>query len=133
MTDEYVEEEYRWVIVGLVAFSLFINSLANNALIPILHHIQVVYRLSSSYVNAPITTSFLVYSLSNIPANYIIDAKGLRTSFLIGTSLYCVGLGLFILINHSYIFVFMGAICISLGQPFVVNCPAKTATFWFIS
>ena len=130
---EYSEEKYRWVIISLVSFSLFINGLANNALIPILHKLKIVYDLSSIYVNAPITVSFLIYSLSNIPANYIVDKMGLRVSFLIGSSLYCLGLGLFTLINHGYFFVIIGSICISLGQPFIVNCPAKTATFWFIS
>lgn len=111
----------------------FVNGIANNSVIPIAHKIATVYDLSSTYVNAPITASFLVYSFSNFPANFIIDTMGLRKSFIIGTSLYTVGIFLFTLINKGYFFVLIGAILVALGQPFIVNCPAKVATFWFLS
>lgn len=111
----------------------FINGLCNNAVIPIAHKIATVYDLSSTYANAPITASFLVYSFSNFPANFIIDSMGLRVSFLIGSGFYCVGIFLFTLINKGFFFVLIGAILIAMGQPFIVNCPAKVATFWFLS
>ena len=111
----------------------FINGLCNNAVIPIAHKISTVYDLSSTYANAPITASFLVYSFSNFPANFIIDSMGLRVSFLIGSGCYCVGIFLFTLINKGFFFVLIGAILIAMGQPFIVNCPAKVATFWFLS
>jgi len=74
-----------------------------------------------------------VYSFSNFPANFIIDTLGLRISFLIGSGLYCIGIFLFTLINKGFFFVLIGAILIAMGQPFIVNCPAKVATFWFLS
>lgn len=111
----------------------FVNGLGNNCVIPIAHKIATVYDLSSTYVNAPITASFLVYSFSNFPANFIIDSLGLRISFLIGSGLYCIGIFLFTLINKGFFFVLIGAILIAMGQPFIVNCPAKVATFWFLS
>ena len=81
----------------------FINGLGNNTVIPIAHKIAVVYNLPSTYLNAPITASFLVYSMSNFPANFIIDTKGLRFSFLIGSGLYTLGIFSATLINHGYI------------------------------
>lgn len=93
----------------------------------------MVYDLPSAYLNAPITASFLVYSFSNFPANFVIDTKGLRFSFLIGSGLYAVGIFLYTLVNQGYFFVLIGAILVAIGQPFVVNCPAKVATFWFMS
>jgi hypothetical protein len=116
-----------------MALCFFINGLGNNAVIPIAHKIAVVYNLPSTYLNAPITASFLVYSMSNFPANFIIDTKGLRFSFLIGSGLYTLGIFSATLINHGYFFVLIGAILVALGQPFIVNCPAKVATFWFLS
>ncbi len=111
----------------------FVNGLANNSVIPIAHKIATVYDLSSTYVNAPIAASFLVYSISNFPANFIIDTMGLRVSFIIGSGLCAGGIFLFTLVNHGYFFVLIGAILVALGQPFIVNCPAKVATFWFLS
>ena len=113
--------------------SFFVNGLANNAIIPIANKVQIVYDLSAAYVNAPITASFLIYSISNFPANYIIDTKGLRVSFLIGSFLFAVGIMLYTLINKSFIFFLLGSSLVALGQPFIVNCPAKVATFWFLS
>jgi hypothetical protein len=117
----------------LIGLSLFVNGLGNNAIIPIANKVQIVYELSPAIVNAPITASFLIYSISNFPANYIIDTRGLRISFLIGSGLFAIGIFLFTLVNISFLFVFLGAIFIALGQPFIVNCPAKVATFWFLS
>lgn len=117
----------------MMALCFIVNGVANNAVIPIAHKLAVVYDLSSTYVNAPIATSFLVYSFSNFPANFIIDTKGLRISFLIGSGLYALGIFFFTLINKSFFFVILGALFIAVGQPFIVNCPAKVATFWFLS
>jgi hypothetical protein len=47
--------------------------------------------------------------------------------------MYALGLLLFALINKGYHFVLIGSILVALGQPFIVNCPAKVATFWFLN
>lgn len=67
----------------------------------------------------------------NFPANHIIDTKGLRTSFLIGSGLFMAGSSLYILVNKGYFFAIFGSILVSVGQPFIINCPAKIATYWF--
>jgi hypothetical protein len=41
------------------------------------------------------------------------------------------GLFCFTLINRQYIFTLLGSILFSIGQPFIINCPAKIATYWF--
>lgn len=46
--------------------------------------------------------------------------------------MYAVGLLGFSLINYGYHWVLIGSILIALGQPLVMNCPAKVATYWFI-
>jgi hypothetical protein len=68
----------------------------------------------------------------NFTAGSFIDAKGLGISFRIGAALYAIGLLGFCLINYGYHWVLIGAILIALGQPLVMNCPAKVATYWFI-
>lgn len=68
----------------------------------------------------------------NFTAGSFIDSKGLGISFRIGAILYAVGLLGFCLINYGYHWVLIGAILIALGQPLVMNCPAKVATYWFI-
>ena len=108
-----------------------INGLTNNSVIPIAAKLASVYGLSDAYVSAPVIISFLIYSLMNFPANHIIDTKGLRFSFLIGAGLFMGGASLYTLVNKGYFFTIIGSILVALGQPFIINCPAKVATYWF--
>ena len=68
----------------------------------------------------------------NFTAGHFMDSKGLGISFRIGSVMYALGLFCFCLINYGYHFVLIGSIIISLGQPLVMNSPAKIATFWFL-
>lgn len=117
----------------MVSLSLVINNLANNAIIPIASKIANVYGLSSTYANVPIQLSFLVYSLMNFPASHFMDVKGLGFSFRMGNSLYVIGLFFIMFINYGYHWVVFGSILVALGQPFIMNSPAKVATFWFLN
>jgi len=107
--------------------------MANNAIIPIASKIANVYGLSSTYVNVPIQLSFLVYSLMNFPASHFMDVRGLGFSFRIGNALYVIGLFFIMFINYGYHWVVLGSILVALGQPFIMNSPAKVATYWFIN
>lgn len=111
--------------------SLILNGLANNAIIPIESKMSKIYMVSEGVVSSPIIISFLIFIAVNFPANHIIDTRGLRVSFLIGLTLYSLGLFTFCLVNHGYGWVIVGTIIVSFGQPFILNCPAKIATFWF--
>lgn len=91
-----------------------------------------LYNVSSGVVNSSLIISFLIFSLANIPINHFIDKKGLRFSFAIGTGLYLIGAFFYCLINVSFPLVIVGYSIFSLGQPFILNCPAKIATFWFL-
>ena len=115
-----------------MGFCLVINGLANNTVIPIANKLASVYKINDAYVSSPVIVSFLVYSLTNFPANHLIDTKGLRSSFLIGSALYMIGIFLYVEIDRGYYFTIMGSIFVATGQPFIINCPAKVATYWFV-
>ena len=108
-----------------------INGLLNNTVIPIAAKLAQVYNLSDAYVSSPIIVSFLVYTIMNFPANHIIDTKGLRVSFLIGSGLFMGGAALYTMVNKGFYFALFGAILVAIGQPFIINVPAKIATYWF--
>lgn len=114
-----------------MGLSLLLNGIANNAIIPLEHKMTTLYGLSEFKVSISIMLSFLIFSLCNFPANHIIDSRGLRLSFLLGTGFYSIGLLLYTLINSSYYYVILGTVCLGIGQPFLLNCPAKVAAFWF--
>lgn len=114
-----------------MGLSQLLMGLANNAVIPLEHKMTQVYGVSEGMVSISIILSFLVFSLANFPANYIIDTYGLRVGFLAGTGLYTVGVLLYMFVNWSYFFVIVGTVFLGLGQPFLMNSPAKVAAFWF--
>jgi hypothetical protein len=59
------------------------------------------------------------------------DKNGLRVSFLIGISLYFLGTFFYTLVNKSFNFMILGTVFIGIGQPFLINSPAKVAAYWF--
>lgn len=60
------------------------------------------------------------------------DHKGPRAGYIIGLSIYVIGMFLVNLINTSFSLALVGYIIFSFGQPFIVNAPAKIATVWFL-
>jgi len=91
----------------------------------------LIYGVSETEVSVSVILTFLVFSLFNFPANHIIDTHGLRVSFLLGTSLYALGVFFYAMINYSFYFVIVGTVFLGMGQPFLLNCPAKVASMWF--
>lgn len=115
-----------------MGLSLIVNGMGNGLVAPIASKLASVYQLSTSYVSSPVVVSFLVYSLVNFPANHLTDTRGLRVSFLIGNAFYTMGLLLYVMVSKAYYYAILGSIFIAIGQPFIINCPAKVATFWFL-
>ena len=60
------------------------------------------------------------------------DRKGPRAGYIIGLSIYVLGMFFVTLINSSFSLALLGYIIFSFGQPFIVNAPAEIATLWFL-
>jgi MFS family permease len=128
---EYKEEKYRWVILAISACAMILNGLLNNIIIPIASKLSDTYGYSAKIINAPIIISFLVFSLINIPVNHFLDKRGIKTGYVIGLSFYAVGMFFVCFVNKAFPLLIIGYIVFSFGQPFILNLPAKIATFWF--
>lgn len=50
---------------------------------------------------------------------------------IIGNAMFAVGVGIQLFVNVSFYFVILGGVFNSFGNPFIMNSPAKIATFWF--
>jgi len=110
---------------------MVLNGLLNNIIIPIAHKLSVLYDQSTKVVNLATILSFLIFSFINIPINYFLDKKGIRIGYRIGLCLYLVGMFFACLVNVSFPLVIFGYILFTFGQPFILNTPAKIATYWF--
>ena len=131
-SSEFPEERYRWVIIAIGACVMILNGLLNNIFIPIANKLSAIFDESSRIVNLPIIISFLISSLINIPVNYFIDSKGFKAGYLVGLSIYLIGIFFVTFINSSFSIALIGYIIFAFGQPFILNAPAKIATYWFL-
>jgi hypothetical protein len=110
---------------------MILNGLLNNIIIPIASKLSALYGYSTKVVNMGTILSFLIFSLVNIPINYFLDKKGIQIGFRIGLGLYLTGIIFACLVNAAFPLVIVGYIIFTFGQPFILNTPAKIATYWF--
>ena len=128
---QFQQQPYRWVIIVLAACSMLLNGLLNNIIIPIANKLALLYDQSPKVVNLATIMSFLIFSLINIPINYFLDKKGIKMGYRVGIGLYLLGMFFVCLVNVSFPLVIFGYIIFTFGQPFILNTPAKIATYWF--
>lgn len=128
---QFQQQPYRWVIIVLAACSMVLNGLLNNIIIPIANKLALLYDQSPKVVNLATIMSFLIFSLINIPINYFLDKKGIKMGYSVGIGLYLLGMFFVCLVNVSFPLVIFGYIIFTFGQPFILNTPAKIATYWF--
>lgn len=119
------------MMVGLSVLLMLFNGLLNNIIIPLQSRLAVIYDQSNKIVNIATILSFLFFSLMNVPANHILDLRGIRFGFLVGLSFYLVGIVMACFVNVAFPMLIAGYLFFTMGQPFILNTPAKIATYWF--
>ena len=72
-----------------------------------------------------------VFICLTFPVNYVIDTQGIRRSVLLGTFLTAVGISIKAFTNVAFIYCIIGQFIAAIGQPFLINVPAKLAAVWF--
>lgn len=99
---------------------------------PIAVPIEKAYNVSSQWV-AFIPMSFMIFYLFvNLPSNWVIDVKGIRTGIIMGSSLTFIGCMIRCFVKVGFPFVIVGQCFTAMGQPFLINAPMKIATRWFM-
>lgn len=98
---------------------------------PIVQQITEEYGVSNLIVNVATLCFPILYVILNFPAIFIIDDYGLIWGVLVGTACTILGLVARCFVKVSFAFVIVGQILGGIGQPFLLNCPAKVATNWF--
>ena len=111
---------------------MILNGLLNNIIIPIATKLSIVYSKSTKIINLPTIISFLIFSLINVPVNHFLDKRGVKTGYMIGLSIYALGIFLICFVSKAFPFLIIGFIVFSFGQPFILNLSAKIATYWFL-
>ena len=129
--QEFIEYNYRFFILFMHAMANLFTAVIYITCSPITSDLESIY----SYSYLVISLSSLVYMFTfipiNFPGDYIMDHLGLRKGMIIGVVCTTVGAWIRILVNESFLYVILGQFISSLGQPFIVNSPAKVAATWF--
>ena len=98
---------------------------------PVLDKAAKNYDVSPSLVSLVSLLYMIMYLFINFPSNWILDVKGIRKGVIIGAVLTALGAGIRAFINISFVYVIIGQVFCAIAQPFILNAPAKIATFWF--
>ncbi|CAM5999484.1 unnamed protein product [Sphagnum balticum] len=98
---------------------------------PISTKISKCYNVSDGLVTLVPMLYMIMYLFVNFPSNWILDTKGIRKGVIIGAVMTALGAGIRCMVNLSFTFVVVGQVFCAIGQPFILNAPAKIATFWF--
>ena len=129
--NDFMEYNYRYLILIMHAFANIFTAITYITCSPIATDLQNIY--SYSYLTVSLTSLIYMFTFIpiNFPADYIMDHLGLRIGMFFGVFFTIIGSWIRIFINESFLFVILGQFISSLGQPFIMNSPAKIAATWF--
>jgi MFS family permease len=122
---------YRWVV--LIAFML-INVMVQVLWIcfaPIASIAATAYGVKRDDIDLLANLFMLVYIPISFPASWAIDSFGFKKAVGFGATLMAVFAILRAVFPFSYTAALIGAIGISIGQPFLLNAFTKLAATWF--
>jgi sugar phosphate permease len=122
---------YRWVILIIFMLVVIVNQLLWITFAPITGTAASYYGVSDLSIGLLSMSFMIVYIFVSIPASWVIDTYGYRTSVAIGallTGVFGFTRGVW---AGSYPLVLLSQIGIAIGQPFILNAVTKVAARWF--
>lgn len=131
MDSEYREYPYRFVIVLLFTLPSFINGMCWVVFSSISNKTAETYDVDPSIVTLVPMLYMIVYIPINFPSNWILDTKGIRKGVIIGAVMTALGASIRCMLNLHFIYAILGQFFCAVAQPFILNAPAKIATYWF--
>ena len=122
---------YRWVILFTTIPAIIATEMMWLTFSPISSIAETFYSTSSMAITMLATSYMIMFIVFCIPAAYVIDRFGFRTSLWIGallTGIFGLTRGLF---AESFTMVIISQFLIAAGQPFLLNITTKVAANWF--
>lgn len=98
---------------------------------PITSDLESIYGYSYFIISLSSLLYMFTFIPLNFPGDYIMDHLGLNIGMIVGVICTMAGAWIRVFVNKSFLFVLLGQLISSLGQPFIVNSPAKVAALWF--
>lgn len=137
--DQITADPYRFVNLTLFLLVAVSNSIPCQAFSGVAPAISEIYNVSGLEVNANSLFFPIMYVIMILPANYIIDEKGLKLGTLLCKSIYilgqflmCLGLTLRCLINYHFYYFLVGTFLCSVGFCFTTSAANRFPNVWFL-
>jgi len=122
---------YRWVVLFAIVPIIISTEIMWLSLAPIASIAESFYGVNSLSISLFSMSYMIMYILFALPASWVIDRYGFRTSLIIG-ALITASFGLIrALFAHDFTVVLISQFIIAIGQPFLLNISTKVPANWF--
>lgn len=137
--QQYAVYASRWWVLTLFSVSSALSAIMWICLAPVETLAQARWGVSSTAINAVSLVFLILYLPASILATVLMEVRGLRTTLVVGCALDAAGLlvkwgGTLVPASHpttGYALVFAGQVLGALGQPLILNVPARLSMDWF--
>ncbi len=133
LQDQFITYDYQIVVVTVFSLCSMANAITWILCSPISVQLTHYYEVSQLYVDMVSLVYLITYVPFNFLAQFVLDRYQLYPGIFIGAVCTLVGSTLKIFLNHSFFYLLLGNIVAGMGQPFIMNSPAKIAAVWFKS
>jgi MFS family permease len=122
---------YRWVVLGTFMLVNVMVQVLWICYAPIASVAATAYGVKRDDIDLLANLFLLIYIPVAFPASWAIDTFGFKKAVGFGAALMAVFAILRAIFPTSYTAALIGAIGISVGQPFLLNAFTKLAALWF--
>lgn len=122
---------YRWVILLVTVPAIISTEMMWLSLAPIASLAEGFFGVGSMSIALFSMSYMIMYILFSLPASWVVDRFGFRTSLAIGALITAIfGFARYIFIEN-FTLVLIAQFIIAVGQPFLLNITTKVPANWF--
>jgi predicted MFS family arabinose efflux permease len=125
-----VKISYRWVILGLITFCIFVYGMIFQSIPPILSILINTLHLSYAQAGALMSLFTIPKILISLPGGILVDRYGSRIVGIVSLVMMILGTGIVSLGNHYWVLM-VGRFIGGMGTAGIVVMGAKAVTSWF--
>lgn len=122
---------YRWVILLAIVPIIIASEIMWLSLAPISSTAEGFYGVSSMSIALFAMSYLIMYIFFSIPASWVVDKYGYKTSLIIGAVITAVFGLIRALYADNFTIVIISQFIIAIGQPFLLNISTKVPANWF--
>lgn len=122
---------YRWIILLAMVPIIIATETMWLSFAPIASQAEEYYGVSSLAITWCSLSYMVMFIVFSLPASWVIDRWGYRTSLIIGAVITALFGLLRALFAEHWTLVLIMQFLIAIGQPFLLNITTKAAANWF--